>query len=891
MKKFLLFMFVAFALAGCEQAPIDEAQGVTTESNRSLEVSFEGADETRIQLQDDKSVWTKGDLVSVFYRSTTNEKWQFMGETGDRTGQIVPVDNSVNPPATQNSVVVVYPYNEDYFFNTDTYNVEASLPAVQSYMKDSYGMNGNIMISSSEFNKVSLKSVCGWLKLQLTGNGEVVKSITLRGNNGEQVAGLIYVNSADATAILASTEEEVGDEEVGGTLVRPGAIITDVTLDCGEGVELGTETTTFFIALPPQTFAQGLTVEITDDSAYTMTQTTEKSVAIARNTIQPMATFVFVNPNNQPTKPTQPTPASNEIWYTASKECDPYYDDKYTFGANVVSNVWDATTGKGIITFDGEVTMIGEKAFYNCSKIETINIPDSVTSIGNQAFYYCSSLTHITIPDSVTTIENKAFYCCESLTEVTIPNNVTKIGEWAFWYCESLTQVTIGDSVTMIGNSAFRNCSILKQVTIGNSVKTIGTEAFRYCYNLKQVTIGDSVTTISDHAFAGCSKLTQITIPNSVTTIGYAAFYDCSNLACVTIGDNVTTIGKEAFYDCSSLTEVTIGDSVTMIENKAFSNCSSLMQVTIPNSVTTIGEYAFSNCSNLMQVTIGDRVTTIGNSTFYSCSSLTHVAIPDSVATIGEYAFAFCTSLTQVTIPDSVTTIGISAFYSCNNLTQVTIGDSVTTIEEATFAGCSSLTQVTIPDSVTTIGDCVFEGCTSLTEVKIPNNATSIGYKVFAGCVSLKQFIGKFAEDNGRCLIIDNTIFAYAEASGNTYTIPNSVTTIGYEAFYKCSSLTEVTIPDSVTTIVNNAFLSCSSLTKVTIGDSVTKIGEKAFAGCQKLKYVYCKPTTPPTLGGWYVFNSNASGRRIIVPIGSGEVYKKASRWSEYANSIFEDEF
>ena len=264
MKKLLLFLFSAFAFAACEQAPIEEAHGVA-DSNRSLEVSFEGGDDTRIQLQNGKTVWTKGDHVSVFYRSTVNEEWQFDGETGDRTGQIVPVDNSVNPPATHNRVVVIYPYNNEYYLNTETYSIEASLPAVQNYLKDSYGTNGNIMVSSNDYKQVSLKSVCGWLKLQLTGDGEVVKSITLRGNNGEQVAGELHINTSDATCVLASASGDAGESEVGGTLVRPGTILTEVTLDCGEGVALGKEATAFYIALPPQTFESGFTVDIECD--------------------------------------------------------------------------------------------------------------------------------------------------------------------------------------------------------------------------------------------------------------------------------------------------------------------------------------------------------------------------------------------------------------------------------------------------------------------------------------------------------------------------------------------------------------------------------------------------------------------------------------------------
>ena len=170
--------------------------------------------------------------------------------------------------------------------------------------------------------------------------------------------------------------------------------------------------------------------------------------------------------------------------------------------------------------------------------------------------------------------------------------------------------------------------------------------------------------------------------------------------------------------------------------------------------------------------------------------------------------------------------------------------------------------------------------------MNIPDSVTTIGNGAFFYCPSLKEFKGKYATEDGRSLIVDNTIIAYANASGNTYTIPDSVTTIEERAFSNCYSLTSVNIPDSVTEIGEWAFCNCDSLTSVNIPDSVTTIGEDAFGSCDSLTSVYCKATTPPALGGTYVFDDNGSGRKIYVPAESVEAYKSATNWSEYASAI-----
>ena len=414
MRKLLLMACALFGFMACTQETIDEQSTIQTDAPETIKVGFED-DETRIQLNSaQKTVWTNGDLVSVFYRSDANQKWQYQGETGERVGDLKRVENATSTTKTTKTVVV-YPYSESYWLNTDTFAIDATLPATQYYAEGSYGVGSNLMVSQSEFTQFSLKSVCGWLKLQLTGDGEVVKSIKFRGNNGEQVAGLIYVDTETAEATLASEMGGSDDNNAGGNLVFDDTILTEVVLDCGEGVELGAEATPFYISLPPQTFANGFTVEIEDNSGYVMTQSTSKQFVVERNTIQPMSVVEFVNPNT----PTTPTPTNNEIWYTNGSTTEPTTPRyTYVFGANIVSNTFDAEKECWVIKFDGEVTTIGSSAFNSCSSLTSVTIPDSVTTIEEFAFRSCSNLTSVTIPDSVTTIGYYAFIYCSSLISV-----------------------------------------------------------------------------------------------------------------------------------------------------------------------------------------------------------------------------------------------------------------------------------------------------------------------------------------------------------------------------------------------------------------------------------------------------------------------------------------
>jgi hypothetical protein len=262
--------------------------------------------------------------------------------------------------------------------------------------------------------------------------------------------------------------------------------------------------------------------------------------------------------------------------------------------------------------------------------------------------------------------------------------------------------------------------------------------------------------------------------------------------------------------------------SVTEIDSYAFEDCTKITSITIPSSVKTIGYYAFSGCTGLKSITIPDGVTTIEDYVFSECSSLESVTIPDSVTSIGSNAFCDCKSLTSITIPNSVTSIGASAFEDCTGLTSITIPNSVTSIGASAFEDCTGLTSITIPNSVTSIGSDAFSGCTGLTSITIPNSVTSIGASAFKSCTGLTSI--NVTENNSNYCSIDGVLFnkdkteliCYPVGKTETsYSIPNSVTSIGASAFEDCTGLTSITIPNSVTSISSNAFENCSSLEDV----------------------------------------------------------------------------
>ncbi|MBR5205680.1 MAG: CotH kinase family protein [Alistipes sp.] len=289
MQRLLLLLITISTFAACTKSEVGDPSNVSGNLPESITVSFEDSDDTRIELNSSlKTVWNAGDEVSLFYRSYKNMKWAFQGNDGDRSGEIKHIEGE-SGEQTMDKSIIVYPYNANYRIDLEDGYVEASLPTTQYYKRDSYGENGNIMVAKSSFTQFVLRSVVGWLRFELSGNGKTVKSIKVRGNKEEQVAGLVYINASDASMTLASGSGlSNGEGEVGGNINFNGSIATEVTLDCGDGVALNSETTAFYIALPPQEYKSGISIDVIYSDSSTLSHSVNY-FTIERNHIVPIA--------------------------------------------------------------------------------------------------------------------------------------------------------------------------------------------------------------------------------------------------------------------------------------------------------------------------------------------------------------------------------------------------------------------------------------------------------------------------------------------------------------------------------------------------------------------------------------------------------------------------
>lgn len=387
------------------------------------------------------------------------------------------------------------------------------------------------------------------------------------------------------------------------------------------------------------------------------------------------------------------------------------------------------------------------------------------------------------------------------------------------------------------------------------------------------------------------SNITKVTVGNGVTYIGKNAFRDHSKLSEVVIGSGVTEIGDAAFSWCKALTSIEIPSNVQKIGSEAF-RYSGITSISIPDSVTEfVSGYTFEHCIDLSAVTLGGGSPTLVKSMFSNCTSLTTVTIPESVTVIGQSAFSGCTSLVVVVIPDTVQDIGKYAFMGCSALSSVTIPSGLKTIPDCMFQDCTSLTSVTIPDSVERIEYNAFRGCTSLATVSMGSGLTSYGNYAFSDCSALISFTVSeaneyFVTEDGILFNKDKTrLVKYPQAKpGTSYTIPDSVQSLGLEAILGCPNLETITFGANTRYIeMMYNFRSCSSLTAFIVPESNTEYSASdgvlfSKDGKNLVKYPSAKSSSsysvPDTVSRItiYAFLSNGHLTQVTFPEGLLEI-------------------
>ena len=559
------------------------------------------------------------------------------------------------------------------------------------------------------------------------------------------------------------------------------------------------------------------------------------------------------------------------------------------------------------------VTSIGERAFFICDALTSVEIGDSVEIIRRFAFEGCIALTSIEIKNSVKTIEYAAFRNCVALRNIEIGNSVEIIGNGAFDGCESLTSIEIGNSVKTIEYGAFRNCVALSNVEIGNSVEIIGNEVFHGCDALNSI-VSKAVTppvcgwnTFDQSSYQnaelqvpyGCKDAyANSEVWKNFKNIGIEGTEFINGLGYLIIDEEAKTCtlvdGGQATGDVVIPEKVMIKGSeytVTEIGDGTFGSCKGLTGIEIPNSVITIGKNTFYDCNNLTKVEISDieawckiefaneysnplwiahhlylngneiteltipeTVSEIKDYAFVGCSGLTNVDIPNSVTIISDFAFGLCTGLTNIQIPNSVTTIGRGAFFVCEGLTNVVISESVTTIEEQAFDECISLTSVICKANIPPLcGNGAFGQTTyQIAELQVPYGCKD-AYTTADVWKNFQNIVEVIAND-----IVDGLGYAIIDEEAKACSLVDGKQATG-----------NVVIPEkvmingseyTVTEIGEFAFNFCD-LISVEIPNTVITISRGAFCDCNQLAHV--KIGSSVTTIGDLAFSGGAGGNLL----------------------------
>lgn len=490
----------------------------------------------------------------------------------------------------------------------------------------------------------------------------------------------------------------------------------------------------------------------------------------------------------------------------------------------------DELVQTGTTTFAGtaikSISLLGLKGatfgaalFQNCAQLESVTLSDEITKITYDAFYGCTSLTSLKLPEKLSIIDKRAF-ADTGLTTLHLPASVNAImpDVEGIFASPNLTSITVDPkntsyevvnglvidvaSSTIVGVMG----GLAGEVVIPEGVN-LGSGSFLGVNKVTKIVIPEGITEIPQSAFSGCEGLKEVVIPDTVTQIGFKAFYGCTSIEEIYIPDSVTSFGSyvrtswsegRIFEGTTSLRSVRLPATMDTLTEDFFYGAgfktyeipahikhiqagafdySALESITVPATVETIsGNYVFGHSETLKSVTFNNELTTITDYMFCRSTALESVtfAHPELITSIAQQAFGY-SGLRTFEIPENVKSLGYASFGWMENLETITLNDGLEIIEDYVFYGTPKLQSISIPDSVVSIGEGII-GDSGIVSAKLPASFTKIPYQTFSGCVNLKNF-----------------------------TLGENIVAIGEEAFSGCTSLS-LKIPANVMVIEAGAF-------------------------------------------------------------------------------------
>lgn len=880
--KRLAFLAVAFAalLVSCTDSYKDVDQSLLS-TLPNLTASFD--EDTRTYVEDSKYLrWHADDRLSVFYGNTANCQYKFNGQTGDNAGSFSHIASGDLITGNDiDRIYAIYPYDSGATI-TDQGVISYSLPTVQSYASDSFGPDANSMVAvtgGTTDTFLAFKNLCGYLKVKLYGD-IVVKKIELKGYAGEKIAGAATITASYGVEPLVTMSDDA---------------TSTITLDCGQGVEIGSSqstATTFWLVVPPTVFNKGITLYITDIEGVVYGKSTQKCVTINRNAIQPM---VAVEVTGQGDIEMAETIPNNEIWYTSVDGNVVMPNNIDSFGATYISNSYSQTvvrsddgTAKGVIRFAGDVTTVGAGVFKGCDNLATITLPGSVAEIGDEAFSGCVALEQLESKSQTPpTIGQDVFEQCSKQFAIVVPKQTEEEYKQNWSNYSSIISGAVGESfwVDMVPDDP--TCIYYKTndgypldpyETNGFGANIISND-FNEATGEGVIRFDGNVKEIPNSAFAVCTNLTHFRVPSAVQNIKNKAFYSCDALEYLYLPNSLCNCPKDALYECTGTLHSDVKIAVVELAASKFtkliygdkaeialiaSNCTTLKSVDFGTNLTVTG--SFEGCTSLTEIILPDQITTVGS--FAKCSNLEKFVFGNGVAVVNGRMANDCNKLKRLDVPSLELWCKISFkkevgsynplqyvknLYVDNKLVEhIEFPSTLTKVNNYAFYGAECIKSVTIPEGVVSIGEQVFTYCINLEKVSLPQSLTTIGQNAFSYCSKIEQLtipsnvtsIGSYCFMNCtglKSIVIPNKLleipasFCYNCTSLSSVKIGSRVVDIRKYAFGYCTSLESITIPRSVKSIGGSAFSGCTSLKSIDIPDNVVTLDTYAFADCTSL--------------------------------------------------------